>query len=328
MIDSLNKLALGIDIGGTNTKYGIVNHRGELLDQGRLRTDSYPKVEQFVDALYKEVSPIIKKNGGHDAIKGIGIGAPNGNPFSGTIEYAPNLKWKGVIPLVELVTAKFKLPSVINNDAKSAAIGEGTYGAAKGMTNFIMITLGTGVGSGIVVNGRVVYGHDGFAGELGHTTIRPGGRKHYGTGMHGTLETYASATGICITANEMLAEDFATPSEMRQYRREEITAKIVADAAANGDKIAQEVYRFTGQILGEALANFVMFSSPEAIILFGGVIKAGDLLLKPTREHMEKNLLPIFQNKVKILFSELKEADAAILGASALVWEMKEPVAS
>src|SRR5215471_1621799 len=328
MIDSLNKLALGIDIGGTNTKYGIVNHRGELLDQGRLRTDSYPKVEQFVDALYKEVSPIIKKNGGHDAIKGIGIGAPNGNPFSGTIEYAPNLKWKGVIPLVELVTAKFKLPSVINNDAKSAAIGEGTYGAAKGMTNFIKITLGTGVGSGIVVNGRVVYGHDGFAGELGHTTIRPGGRKHYGTGMHGTLETYASATGICITANEMLAEDFATPSEMRQYRREEITAKIVADAAANGDKIAQEVYRFTGQILGEALANFVMFSSPEAIILFGGVIKAGDLLLKPTREHMEKNLLPIFQNKVKILFSELKEADAAILGASALVWEMKEPVAS
>ena len=191
-----------------------------------------------------------------------------------------------------------------------------------------MITLGTGVGSGIVVNGQVVYGHDGFAGELGHTTIRPGGRKHSGTGMHGTLETYASATGIAITANELLDLDPRADSLMRKYSREEITAKVVAEAAEKGDKIAQEVYRFTGQILGEALANFIMFSSPEAIILFGGVIKAGDLILKPTREHMEKNLLPIFQNKVKLVFSELKEADAAILGASALVWEMKEIVTS
>jgi len=328
MIDLSNELAVGIDIGGTNTKYGIVNHRGEILDKGELRTDAYPKVEQFVDALYKAVSPIIKKHSSESAIKGIGIGAPNGNPFSGTIEYAPNLKWKGVIPLCELSTAKFKLPSVINNDAKSAAIGEMTYGAARGMKHFIMITLGTGVGSGIVVDGHVVYGHDGFAGELGHTTIRPGGRKHYGTGMHGTLETYASATGICITANEMLAEDLTTESPMRKYRREEITAKIIAEAAEQGDKIALEVFRFTGQILGEALANFVMFSSPEAIILFGGVIKAGDLILKPTKEHMEKNLLPIFQNKVKLVFSELKEADAAILGASALVWEMKDVVTS
>jgi len=328
MIDPSNELAVGIDIGGTNTKYGIVNHRGEILDKGELRTDAYPKVEQFVDALYKAVSPTIKKHSLDSGIKGIGIGAPNGNPFSGTIEYAPNLKWKGVIPLCELVTAKFKLPSVINNDAKSAAIGEMTYGAARGMKHFIMITLGTGVGSGIVVDGHVVYGHDGFAGELGHTTIRPGGRKHYGTGMHGTLETYASATGICITANEMLAEDLTTESPMRKYRREEITSKIIAEAAQQGDKIALEVYRFTGQILGEALANFVMFSSPEAIILFGGVIKAGDLILKPTKEHMEKNLLPIFQNKVKLVFSELKEADAAILGASALVWEMKEAVVS
>jgi len=196
------------------------------------------------------------------------------------------------------------------------------------MKDFIMITLGTGVGSGIVVNGQVVYGHDGFAGELGHTTIRPGGRKHHGTGMHGTLETYASATGIAITANQLLDEDPDQESLMRKYRREEITAKVVAEAAEKGDKIAQEVYHFTGQILGEALANFVMFSSPEAIILFGGVIKAGDLILKPTREHMENNLLPIFQNKVKLVFSELKEADAAILGASALVWEMKDAVTS
>jgi glucokinase len=328
MIDLSNEVAVGIDIGGTNTKYGIVNHRGEILEKGDLRTDAYPKVEQFVDALYKALSPIIKKHSADSVIKGIGVGAPNGNPFSGTIEYAPNLKWRGVIPLCELVTAKFKLPSVINNDAKSAAIGEMTYGAARGMKHFIMITLGTGVGSGIVVDGHVVYGHDGFAGELGHTTIRPGGRKHYGTGMHGTLETYASATGICITANEMLAEDLTTESPMRKYRREEITAKIIAEAAEQGDKIALEVFRFTGQILGEALANFVMFSSPEAIILFGGVIKAGDLILKPTKEHMEKNLLPIFQNKVKLVFSELKEADAAILGASALVWEMKETVTS
>jgi glucokinase len=326
MIDLSNELAIGIDIGGTNTKYGIVNHRGEILEKGELRTDAYPKVEEFVDALYEAVSPIIKKYSEEKSIKGIGIGAPNGNPFSGTIEYAPNLRWKGVIPLCDLVTAKFKMPSVINNDAKAAAIGEMTYGAARGMKDFIMITLGTGVGSGIVVNGHVVYGHDGFAGELGHTTIRPGGRKHPGTGMHGTLETYASATGIAVTANEMLDVDPKTDSLMRKYRREEITAKVVAEAAEKGDKIAQEVYRFTGQILGEALANFVMFSSPEAIILFGGVIKAGDLILKPTREHMEKNVLPIFQNKVKLVFSELKEADAAILGASALVWEMKEIV--
>ena len=326
MIDLSNELAVGIDIGGTNTKYGLVNHRGEILEKGELRTDAYPKVEQYVDGLYNALYPIIDKNSREASIKGIGIGAPNGNPFSGTIEYAPNLKWKGVIPLCELVTARFRMPSVINNDAKSAAIGEMTYGAARGMKDFIMITLGTGVGSGIVVNGRVVYGHDGFAGELGHTTIRPGGRLHSGTGMHGTLETYASATGLAITANEMLDENPREQSLMSKYRREEITAKIVAEAAEKGDRIAQEVYRFTGQILGEALANFIMFSSPEAIILFGGVIKAGDLILKPTREHMEKNLLPIFQNKVKLVFSELEEADAAILGASALVWEMKEIV--
>lgn len=328
MIDLSNEHAIGIDIGGTNTKYGLVNHRGEILEKGELRTDAYPQVENYVDALYKALQPVIEKNSDENTIRGIGIGAPNGNPFTGTIEYAPNLKWKGVIPLCQLVTAKFKMPSVINNDAKSAAIGEMTYGAARGMKDFIMITLGTGVGSGIVVNGQVVYGHDGFAGELGHTTIRPGGRIHSGTGMHGTLETYASATGIAITANEMLDENPKQESLMRRYRREEITAKVVAEAAEKDDKIAKEVYRFTGQILGEALANFIMFSSPEAIILFGGVIKAGDLILKPTREHMEKNLLPIFQNKVKLIFSELKEADAAILGASALVWEMKESVAN
>lgn len=323
MIDLSNELAIGIDIGGTNTKYGLVNHRGEILEKAEMKTDAYADVKDYVNALYEAITVLLEKNANGQTIKGVGIGAPNGNPFSGTIEYAPNLKWKGVIPMCDLVTAKFKLPSVINNDAKAAAIGEMTYGAARGMKDFIMITLGTGVGSGIVVNGQVVYGHDGFAGELGHTTIRPGGRKHWGTGMHGSLEAYASATGIAITANEMLDEDPKRESLMRKYRREEITARIVAESADQGDEIAKEVYRFTGQILGEAIANFIMFSSPEAIILFGGVIKAGDLILKPTKEHMEKNVLPIYRNKIKLVFSELKEADAAILGASALVWEFK-----
>jgi len=323
MIDLSNELAIGIDIGGTNTKYGLVNHRGEILEKSEMKTDAYPDVKDYVNALYENIMPLVEKNAPGRSIKGVGVGAPNGNPFSGTIEYAPNLKWKGVIPFCDLVTERFKLPSVINNDAKAAAIGEMTYGAARGMKDFIMITLGTGVGSGIVVSGHVVYGHDGFAGELGHTTIRPGGRKHWGTGMHGSLEAYASATGIAITANEMLDENPKQESVMRKYRREEINAKIVAEAAEQGDEIAKEVYRFTGQILGEALANFVMFSSPEAIILFGGVIKAGDLILQPTREHMEKNVLPIYRNKIKLVFSELKEADAAILGASALVWEFK-----
>lgn len=323
MIDLSNELAIGIDIGGTNTKYGIVNHRGEILEQGELRTDSFSTIESYVDALYNVLKPLIDEKGKELNIKGIGIGAPNGNYYTGTIEYAPNLQWKGIIPLAKLVTEKFDLPSALTNDANAAAVGEMMYGAARGMKDFIMITLGTGVGSGIVANGQLIYGHDGFAGELGHTTIRPGGRKHWGTGMHGTLEAYASATGIAITANEMLDEDPKQESLMRKYKREEITAKVVAKAAAQDDKIAKEVYRFTGQILGEALANFVMFSSPEAIVLFGGVIKAGDLILSPTKEHMEKNLLPIFQNKVKLVFSELKEADAAILGASALVWEFK-----
>ncbi|MER3499421.1 MAG: glucokinase [Chitinophagaceae bacterium] len=323
MIDLSNELAVGIDIGGTNTKFGLVNHRGEILEKGELKTDNYPAVEQYVDALHNAISPLIEKYAAGKKIKGIGLGAPNGNYYTGTIEYAPNLHWKGIIPLAKLITEKFKLPCSLTNDANAAAVGEMMYGAARGMRDFIMITLGTGVGSGIVANGQLIYGHDGFAGELGHTTIRPGGRKHWGTGMHGTLEAYASATGIAITAREMLETDAGKNSLLKNIPAEKITAKDVAQAAEKGDELAKEVYRFSGQILGEALANFIMFSSPEAIILFGGVISAGDLILKPTREHMEKNLLPIFQNKVKLVFSELKEADSAILGASALVWEMK-----
>jgi glucokinase len=322
MIDLSNELAIGIDIGGTNTKYGIVNHRGEILEQGELKTDAYPEIESYVDAIYKNLSPIIKSHKKLGVIKGIGIGAPNGNYYTGTIEYAPNLQWKGIIPLAKMITAKFDLPCSLTNDAKAAALGEMMYGAARGMRDFIMITLGTGVGSGIVANGQLIYGHDGFAGELGHTIIRPGGRLHKGTGMHGSLEVYASATGIALTAKELLEKSPDTESLMRKHKK--IDAKVVADCAEQDDNLAKEVYRFTGQILGEALANFVMFSSPEAIVLFGGVIKAGDLILKPTKEHMEKNLLPIFRNKVKLVFSELQGADAAILGASALVWEFKQ----
>jgi glucokinase len=322
-MERTQQFAIGIDIGGTGTKYGIVNHRGQISHKGAdLATNAYEKVEEFVDALYTALKPSIDQIG-IDHIKGIGIGAPNGNYYNGTIEYAPNLHWKGIIPLTKLITEKFGLPSSLTNDANAAAVGEMMYGAAKGMKDFITITLGTGVGSGIVANGHLIYGHDGFAGELGHTIIRPGGRKHWSTSLNGSLESYASATGIAITAREML-ENSDKPSLLRQYQTDEINSKIVFDCAMKGDEISKEVYRFTGQILGESLANFVMFSSPEAIILFGGVIKAGDLIMEPTKEHMEKNLLPIFQNKVKLIFSELKEADAAILGASALVWEMRD----
>ncbi len=322
-MDLSHELAIGIDVGGTNTKYGLVNHRGEIIEKGELKTDDYLTIESFIDALYTTLQPIIQSASKTKSIKGIGIGAPNGNFYKGTIEYAPNLHWQGIIQLTSLVTKKFGLPALLTNDANAAAVGEMMYGAARGMKDFIMITLGTGVGSGIVANGHLIYGHDGFAGELGHTTIRPGGRKHWGTDMYGSLESYCSATGIAITAREML-ERSDEGSLLRNYDPEEIDAKRVYDCAIQGDQLAVEIYRFTGEILGEALANFIMFSSPEAIVLFGGVIKAGDLIMGPTKIHMEKNLLPIFQNKVKLVFSELKEADAAILGASALVWELRE----
>lgn len=322
-ISQRQELAIGIDIGGTNTVFGIVDHRGDISYRGAISTRKHNNVTDYINELYEALQPAIEEVGGIGAIKGIGIGAPNGNYYNGTIEYAPNLPWKGVIPLVQLMTGKFMVPCSLTNDANAAAVGEMMYGVARGMKDFIMITLGTGVGSGIVANGQLIYGHDGFAGELGHTTIIPDGRKHKGTGLHGSLEAYASATGVALTAIEFLERDNHRDSLLRNYAKEEIDSRIVYDCAMQGDKLAQEVYEFTGKVLGLALANFVMFSSPEAIILFGGMTKAGDLILKPTREHMEKNMLPIFQNKIKLLFSELKEADAAILGASALVWEMK-----
>ncbi len=319
LIDLSKQIALGIDIGGTNTKYGFVNHRGEILEKGTIKTDDYEKVEDFIDALYDKISPLMKKHSNQTRLDGIGVGAPNANYYTGTIEQAPNLRWKGVIPFAELMTKKFGLPCKMTNDANAAALGEMMFGAARGMKDFIMMTLGTGVGSGIISGGNLIYGHDGFAGELGHTIIKPGGRKHWSTGSEGSLEAYASATGIAITAKKMRAE--FPDSMLNQYPEEEINSLVVHECAKKGDPTAIEVFRYTGQKLGEALANFVMFSSPEAILLFGGVIKAGDFILKPTKLHMERNLFPIFRNKVKLVFSELDEADAAILGASALVWE-------
>jgi glucokinase len=318
---SLEPLAIGIDIGGTGTKFGIVDRIGNVLFTGDLSTKKHKKIETFIDELFEKLYALIQTVGGSGRIRGIGVGAPNGNFYTGTVDYAPNLPWKGIIPLAQLIQDKFQLPTNLTNDANAAAIGEMMYGAAQGMKDFIMITLGTGVGSGIVANGHLILGHDGFAGELGHTIIIPDGRYHEGTGKHGSLESYASATGVMLTAKEIL-EKTKEDSLLRKIPLDEIDSKKVYDAAIQGDKIAKEIFDYTGKILGLALANFVMFSSPEAIILFGGLTKAGDLILKPTREHMEANLIQVFQNRVKILVSHLRESDAAILGASALVWDM------
>ncbi len=318
----MEQLAIGIDIGGTGTKFGIVDKTGNVLFSSEMSTKEHSTIESFIKALHENVQPLIDNVGGIGRIKGIGMGAPNGNFYTGTIEYAPNLPWKGIIPLSQLIKEEFKLPVVLTNDANAAALGEMKYGAAQGMHDFIMITLGTGVGSGIVANGNLIYGHDGFAGELGHVIIIPDGREHKGTGKKGSLESYASATGVRLTTIEMLTNSTA-PSLLRDIPTDELDSKKVYDAAMQGDELAKDVFEFTGKILGLALANFVMFSSPEAIILFGGLTKAGELILKPTREHMEANLIQVFQNKVKILVSHLKESDAAILGASALAWDIQ-----
>lgn len=315
-----NKYAIGIDVGGTTTKFGVVNNKGEILVQGRIPSNEHDFIEDFIHELYLKLSPMITQVGGINNIIGIGMGAPNGNIYSGTIEYAPNLKWKGIIPMAELISKKFGVQAKLTNDANAAAVGEMMYGCTKNMKHFITITLGTGVGSGIVIDGKIVVGHDGFAGELGHTIIRPGGRMHKNTGMRGSLESYASATGVRETAIELLTQFPDKESLLRNYTINDLTSQTVFECAMQGDPIANEIFEFTGEILGESLANFVMFSSPEAIVLFGGLTKAGNLLLNPTRQAMEANLLPIFKNKVKLIFSELNESDAAILGASALVW--------
>jgi glucokinase len=317
----MSSYAVGIDIGGTSTKFGIVDRNGHIIEQDRMASNEHEDVSEYIDELISKLNPMIERAGGKQNFAGIGVGAPNGNYYTGTIEYAPNLKWKGIIPIARMFTEKTGLKTQLTNDANAAAVGEMMYGCARGMKHFIVITLGTGVGSGIVIDGKILLGHDGFAGELGHTIIRHDGRMHKGTGMKGSLEAYASATGVRETALELLTQYPEQESLLRDYSINELTSQSVYECAMKGDKIANEIFEFTGQILGEALANFVMFSSPEAIILFGGLTKAGDLIMNPTRKAMEENMLQIFQNKIKLMFSELKEADAAILGASALVWE-------
>ncbi|WP_071147290.1 ROK family protein [Bacteroides ihuae] len=314
---------VGIDIGGTNTVFGIVDARGSILSSGSVKTQAYSSIGDYVDEVCKNLLPLIIAQGGVDKIKGIGIGAPNGNYYSGTIEFAPNLPWKGIIPLAALFEEKLGIPTALTNDANAAAVGEMTYGAARGMKDFIMITLGTGVGSGIVINGQVVYGHDGFAGELGHVIMRRGDTGRLcGCGRKGCLEAYCSATGVARTARELLAAR-TDASLLRNIPSENISSKDVYDAAVQGDKLAQEIFNSTGTLLGEALADFIAFSSPEAIILFGGLAKSGDYIMKPIQKAIDDNILTIFKGKAKLLVSELKDSDAAVLGASALAWELK-----
>jgi len=312
---------IGMDMGGTNTVFGIVDTRGNVVSKSAVKTSTHMDVNLYIDDIYVALSKLIEAAGGIDKIKGIGVGAPNGNYYTGNIEFAPNLNWKGVIPFANMMADKFGIPTALTNDANAAAVGEMTYGAARGMKNFIMITLGTGVGSGIVIDGKVVYGHDGFAGELGHVIVMRNNGRTCGCGRSGCLEAYASATGVARSAREIL-ESSTKASILRNIPVTDITSKDVFDAAMEGDEIAIEIFNFTGKILGEAFADFVTFSAPEAIILFGGLSKAGNLIMHPIVENMEKNLLNIWKGKVKVLFSELKEADAAVLGASALAWEI------
>ncbi|MDY9919501.1 glucokinase [Porphyromonadaceae bacterium NLAE-zl-C104] len=314
---------IGIDVGGTNTVVGIVDKRGQILKSDSIKTGKHSQVEDYLDELSDLIDDLIAGTTTKDQIKGIGAGTPNGNYFTGSIEFAPNLPWKGVIPFAQLLEDRVGIPVALTNDANAAAIGEMTYGAARGMKDFIVITLGTGVGSGIVVNGQLVYGHDGFAGELGHVIMRRHNGRLCGCGRTGCLEAYSSATGLARTAREYLELKPDIQTRLRNIPADDITSKDVFDAAMAGDEMAKDIFKFTGEMLGEAFADFVAFSSPEAIILFGGLSKAGNLIMDPIRESMERNMLPIFRNKVKLMFSDLKESDAAVLGASALGWEVR-----
>ena len=314
---------LGIDIGGTNTVFGIVDARGHVVASDSIKTRKHSNFDDYVDELHTEVMRLLKLNDAEDKIQGIGIGAPNANYYTGMIDNGVNLPWGNNIALAEKVSRAFNgVPVAVTNDANAAAIGEMTYGAARGMKDFIMITLGTGVGSGIVINGQVVYGHDGFAGGLGHVIIKRHNGRICGCGRTGCLEAYCSATGVARTAREFL-EIRTDPSTLRDLDIDSITSKDVYDAAMAGDKLAKEIFEYTGNILGEAFADMIAFSSPQAIILFGGLSKSGDLLMRPLVEAMNASVMPIFRGKTKVILSELKESDAAVLGASALGWEAK-----
>lgn len=312
-------IALGIDIGGTNTAFGFIDRDGNYIAEGNILTGKHEDVNDYLKELYYEVEKLFDTLRDEYTMVGIGIGAPNGNYYKGSIEFAPNLRWHDVIPLCDLIKEFYpELPVYLTNDANAAAIGEMIYGGAKGMKDFIMVTLGTGLGSGFVANGELIYGHDGFAGELGHIIVAPEGRQ-CGCGRKGCLETYVSATGVKRTVYKMLAK-YIYPSELRAIPFDQMTAKIVSEAAHKGDMIALNTFKYTGKMLGEALANMVAITSPEAIFLMGGLAQAGDLLFEPTKDHMEINVLKIFSNKVKLLPSQLTK-NAAIYGAAALVWK-------
>lgn len=314
---------LGIDMGGTGTKFGIVDARGNVLKSSSIPTPQYPDINEYCDVLCAEMKRMAEEFGGMDQVRGVGAGAPNGNYYTGCIEYAPNLPWKGVVPFAKMISDRMGVPCRITNDANAAAMGEMTYGAARGMKNFIEITLGTGVGSGIVIDGKVVYGHDGFAGELGHTKIVRGPEaRQCGCGQKGCLEAYASATGVARSAKEIV-ENSTKETLLRNLDINKITSYDVFKAAEAGDEVAKEIFDFTGALLGQKLADFVAFSAPEAIIMFGGLTKSGHWIMDPIEQAMNENVLPIWRNKVKLLVSTLKDSDAAILGASSLAWDVE-----
>ena len=315
---------IGLDLGGTNSVFGIVDARGEIKATTAIKTGVYSRVEDYVKASVEALQPIIEQVGGMERIKAMGIGAPNGNYYKGTIEMAPNLPWAhdSVVPLADLFSDALGIPVALTNDANAAAIGEMTYGVARGMKDFIVITLGTGVGSGIVTGGHLLYGSDGFAGELGHVTMVRGEEGRLcGCGRKGCLECYCSATGVARTARELLAKS-DRPSLLREMNPEDITSLDVSIAAGKGDALAREIYDFTGKMLGEACADFAAFSSPEAFIFFGGMTRAGDLIMKPIKEAYDRHVLPIFRGKAQFLISGLDGASAAVLGASAVGWDV------
>ena len=314
----MKNIAIGIDIGGTNTVFGCIDEKGKCLVQGSIPTRGHSEVEDYLDQLVDAIKNEIANTSESLNIIGVGVGAPNASYYSGCIEHAANLPWHGIIPLADLIKERMDVPVVITNDANAAAVGEKVFGAAQDMDDFMVITLGTGLGSGIMVNGKLLYGHDGFAGEVGHMIVRKSGRE-CGCGRKGCLETYVSATGVKRTVYKLLARHMGD-SELRRIPFSELTAKMVAEAAQRGDVIANEVFAYTGQMLGEVLANVVAVTSPKAIFLFGGLTKAGDILFDPVREHMEKNLLGIYKDKIKVLTSGLDD-NAAVLGAAALIWD-------
>ncbi|MEM7367588.1 MAG: ROK family protein [Bacteroidota bacterium] len=316
---SMTPISIGIDIGGTNTKFGVVDQKGNTLAQNSISTRAFEAIEAYIEGVSNAVKDLLNELKQEVELMGIGIGAPNANYFSGNIEYAPNLRWKGIIPLVELFKTHFDVPVIATNDANAAAIGEMMYGAAKDYQDFVMVTLGTGVGSGFVVHGNLVYGHDGFAGEFGHVCAVRGGRLCT-CGKKGCIEAYASARGLVLTVQEQLA---ATTEEslLSHILPENLSPKDVFEAAEKGDKIAKQAFEYTGQRLGESLSDIVAITSPKAIFLFGGVARAGKWIIEPTQRHMEANLLNVYKNKVQIIPSKLPGSEAAILGASALVWK-------